>query len=173
MVDVRLQSGCRAIRVDTNPPLSKQELMCFPWTNTSMPRNDRYFACDIKHLVYKMVDYLIKITLKFVLGGRASLIQTIAWWQTIIMMTSSNGNIFRVTGHLCGEFTGPGEFPTQRPVTRRFDVSLICVWINGWVNNREAGDLRRHRDHYDVNVMIQIMTLFIARVESPWWSLMP
>ena len=28
-----------------------------------------------------------------------------------IMMTSSNGNIFRVTGHLCGEFTGPGEFP--------------------------------------------------------------
>ena len=33
-----------------------------------------------------------------------------------------NGNIFRVTGHLCGEATGPGEFPTQRPVTRSFDV---------------------------------------------------
>ena len=32
--------------------------------------------------------------------------------------------------------------------------SSICVWINGWVNNREAGDLRRHRTHYDVNVMI-------------------
>ena len=30
---------------------------------------------------------------------------------------------------------------------------LICVWINGWVNNHEAGDLRRHRAHYDVNVM--------------------
>ena len=38
------------------------------------------------------------------------------------MMMSSNGNIFRVTGPLCGEFTGPGEFPTQRPVTRSFDV---------------------------------------------------
>ena len=38
------------------------------------------------------------------------------------MMTSSNGIIFRVTGPLCGEFTGPGEFPTQRPVTRSFDV---------------------------------------------------
>ena len=37
-------------------------------------------------------------------------------------MTSSNGNIFRVTGSLCGEFTGPGEFPTQRPVTQSFDV---------------------------------------------------
>ena len=31
--------------------------------------------------------------------------------------------------------------------------SLICVWINGWVNNREAGDLRRYRAHCDVNVM--------------------
>ena len=34
----------------------------------------------------------------------------------------------------------PGEFPTQRPVTRSFDVSLICTWINNEVNNREAGD---------------------------------
>ena len=38
------------------------------------------------------------------------------------MMTSSNGNIFRVTDHLCGEFTGHRWFPTQRPVTRSFDV---------------------------------------------------
>ena len=36
-------------------------------------------------------------------------------------MTSSNGNIFRVTGPLCGEFTGPSEFPAQRSVTRNFD----------------------------------------------------
>ena len=31
--------------------------------------------------------------------------------------------------------------------------SLICAWINGWANNREAGDLRRHRVNYDVIVM--------------------
>ena len=31
--------------------------------------------------------------------------------------------------------------------------SLLCVWINGWVNNREAGDLRRYRAHYDVTLM--------------------
>ena len=31
--------------------------------------------------------------------------------------------------------------------------SLICTRINGWVNNGEAGDLRRHRAHYDVTVM--------------------
>ena len=33
--------------------------------------------------------------------------------------------------------------------------SLICTWINGWVNTRDAGDLRRHRAHYDVIVMLQ------------------
>ena len=32
--------------------------------------------------------------------------------------------------------------------------SLICVWINDWVNNREAGDLRRYRAHYVVTVML-------------------
>ena len=31
--------------------------------------------------------------------------------------------------------------------------SVICVWIHDWVNNREAGDLRRYRAHYDVIVM--------------------
>ena len=38
------------------------------------------------------------------------------------MMTSSNGNIFRVAGTLCGEFTGHRWIPSQRPVTRSFDV---------------------------------------------------
>ena len=32
--------------------------------------------------------------------------------------------------------------------------SLICAWINGWVKTREAGNLRRHRAHYDVIVMV-------------------
>ena len=32
-------------------------------------------------------------------------------------------------------------------------LSFICAWINGWVNNGEAGDLRRHRAQYDVRVM--------------------
>ena len=31
--------------------------------------------------------------------------------------------------------------------------SLSCAWINDWVNNREAGGLKRHRAHYDVIVM--------------------
>ena len=33
-------------------------------------------------------------------------------------------------------------------------LSLIYAWINGWVNIRDAGNLRRHRAYYDVNVMV-------------------
>ena len=47
-----------------------------------------------------------------------------------------------------------GNSPAQRPVTGSFMFSLICVWIIGWENNREAGDLRYFRAHYDVIVMI-------------------
>ena len=32
--------------------------------------------------------------------------------------------------------------------------SLIYAWIDGWINIREAGDLRRHRVHYDAIVMM-------------------
>ena len=73
---------------------------------------------------------------------------------TFHMMTSSNGNIFRVAGHLCGEFTGPLWIPrTNASDTELWCFLLICVWINDWVNNRGAGALRRYRAHYDIIVM--------------------
>ena len=76
------------------------------------------------------------------------------------MMPSSNENIFRVTGHLCGEFTVIGEFPPQRPVTRSLDF-FIYTWINCWVNNREAGDLLRYRAHYDVTLMCCLSVILV------------
>ena len=46
------------------------------------------------------------------------------------------------------------EFPTQRPVTRSFDIFFHLRLIKRfWVSNQEAGDLRRYRAHYDVIVM--------------------
>ena len=34
---------------------------------------------------------------------------------------------------------------------RALMFSLMCTWINGWVNNREAGDLSRHRADCDIS----------------------
>ena len=49
--------------------------------------------------------------------------------------------------------------------------SLICVWINDWVNNREAGDLRRHRGHYGVNVMEQATTIIWTNDGLVYWRI--
>ena len=46
-----------------------------------------------------------------------------------------------------------GKFPAQSQWRGALVFSLIYAWINGWVNNREAGDLRRNRAHYEVIVM--------------------
>ena len=89
----------------------------------------------------------------------------------VVMMTSSNGNIFRVTGHLCGNSPVSGEFPAPRPVTRSFDVCLIRARINGWVNTRAAGNLRRYCVHYDVIVMALIcnrkMKFIVVKDKEP------
>ena len=78
-----------------------------------------------------------------------------SYWKLfcLFMMTSSNGNIFRVSDPLCGEFTGPRWIPHTEASDAELWFSLISPRINGWVNNSEAGDLRRHRAHYAVIVM--------------------
>ena len=70
------------------------------------------------------------------------------------MMTSSNGNIFRVTCHLCGIHRSPVNSPHKGQWRGALRFSLICAWTDSCANNGDAGGLRRHRTHYDVIVMI-------------------
>ena len=71
------------------------------------------------------------------------------------MMTSSNGNIFHFTGPFVRRIL---RSPMNSPHKGQWRGALMFLWsapcINGWVNNREAGDLIRHRAHYDAIVMI-------------------
>ena len=52
-----------------------------------------------------------------------------------------------------GIHRSPGNYPHKGQWRGASIFSLICAWINGWVNNGEAGDLRRHRAHYDVTLI--------------------
>ena len=71
-----------------------------------------------------------------------------------ILMTSSNKNIFRFTGLLCGEFTGHRWIPlTKASDAELWFFSSICAWTKSWANNGDAGDLRRNCAHYDVTIM--------------------
>ena len=83
------------------------------------------------------------------------------------MMTSSNGNIFRVTGHLCGEFTSVRWIPRTTPVTRSFDVFFdLCLnrqlskqsW--GWWLKTLSRPLWRHF-HDMTGCIVEIISLDI------------
>ena len=71
-----------------------------------------------------------------------------AWW-------SHQMETFSALLALCA-WNSPvtAEFPSQRPMTRSFDVFFDLFLNKRWVNNRETGDLRRYRTHYDVTVML-------------------
>ena len=47
----------------------------------------------------------------------------------------------------------PVNSPHKGQWREALTFSLICAWINGWVTNREAGDLRRHYAHCNIIVM--------------------
>ena len=71
-----------------------------------------------------------------------------------LTMRSSNGNISRVTGPLVrGIQWRPVNSPHKGQWHEALMFSLICTWMNCWVNNHEAGELRCHCAHYDVTVM--------------------
>ena len=53
-----------------------------------------------------------------------------------------------------GIHRSPVNYPHKGQWRRPLMFSLICDRINGWVNNGQAGDLGRHRAHYDVIVML-------------------
>ena len=70
------------------------------------------------------------------------------------MMTSSDGKKFPCYWPFVrGIHRSPVNSPYKGQWHGAFMFSLICVWINGWVNNREAGDLRRYRAHYGIIVI--------------------
>ena len=76
----------------------------------------------------------------------------------MVMMSSSNGNIFCVTGPWAGNSPVTGEFPGHRwiPLTKASDAELRSfLWyaLEPTANDRDAGDLRRHRSHYDAIVV--------------------
>ena len=106
------------------------------------------------------------------------------WWVTLIWYR--NIDIYRdwwltLVAVFHDDVIKWKHFPRHRPFVRRMqipltklsDAELWCFlwsapWINGWVNNREAGDVRQHRAHYDVIVMSWVVQHigFIIRIVS-------
>ena len=90
------------------------------------------------------------------------------------MMTSSNGNIFRVTGPLLGEFTGHRWIPLTKASN-----AVMFLWSAPEQNFEWTIDLRRHRANYDAIVMHEgfctpVLYIVFARFiyipnDHGWW----
>ena len=61
-------------------------------------------------------------------------------------------------------YRSPVNSPRKGQWRRALIFSFLCAWINGWVNNREAGDLRRQHPHADAIVKSQNWPPFSRRV---------
>ena len=70
-----------------------------------------------------------------------------SWWRQQMETFSTLLALY------AGSHQSSVNFPHKRQLRGALTFSLTSAWINDWVNNLEAGDLRRHRAHYDAIVM--------------------
>ena len=83
----------------------------------------------------------------------------LSWWRQQI-------GKFSACLVLC-DWNPPLDSPHKGQWRGAVVFSLICAWTNGWKNSRDNGNLRRHRDHYDVIVMNWFVTVGYFRYR--WW----
>ena len=91
----------------------------------------------------------------------------------LFIMTSSNWDVFHITGPFVrGIHQLQVNSLHKGQWQRALVLSLICAWINCWVNNLEAGDLRHHCAHYDVTVIYHAYLVFdlFGRVCEEHWG---
>ena len=106
--------------------------------------------------IFILILFLFKLHLYWIPPVCVS-IHLPAWPLTAHPWWHHQMEIFSTLLALCaGNSLVTGEFPAQRPVTRSFDVFLICAWTDGWVNNQTTGDLIHHRVHYDFTIMLSV-----------------
>ena len=127
----------------------------------------------------------IEISMKFliykgVVKNESTLVRVIAWCQDIIKANDDSvywrihddvikwKHFPRYWPFVRGIHWSPVNPPHKGQWRRALVFSLICAWINGWVNNREASDLLHDRTHYDVTLMIYVV--WSTRVALTRWT---
>ena len=88
-------------------------------------------------------------------------------WNGHYMMTSSNGNISALLAFCAGNSPVTVNSPHKGQWRGALMFSFICAWINDWVNNCEAGDLRCHRAHYDATIDCILTSFLVDNEGSP------
>ena len=107
------------------------------------------YLCSVIYIVVQILIIWIREEV-----GSTPMCQNDWFWITCISWWRHQMETFSALLALCaGNSPVPVNSPHKSQWRGVLMFSLICAWINDWVNNRQAGDLRRHCGHYDVNVM--------------------
>ena len=108
-----------------------------------------------------LLNHLFSIRSKGQYCWKCFHLRTSSWWVPMaVMMKDGHDDVMkwkhfpRYWPFVRGIHRSPVNSPHKGHWRGALMFSLICIWINGWVNNREAGDLKRHRAHYEVIVMV-------------------
>ena len=125
-------------------PYKKLEILWFYYQLTVTPKSNSKSKGQGDRLE---IHQNLSVLLFFHNFKCANCVEVLPWW-------CNQMEIFSTLLAFCvGNSPVTGEFPTQRPVIYSFDVFFDLHLNEGWVNNREAGDLRCHHAHYDVTIM--------------------
>ena len=124
---------------------AEKELIMYRWIGVLLYKTLR---SSIWNQLYKNAD------LPWHMTSHSQLHQAPPWWRHQMETVSA------LLALCAGNSPVPVNSPLKGQCRGALMFSLICVWINGWVNNREAGDLRRRRGHYDVIVMTHGISFF-------------
>ena len=156
---------------------------CMPWSLTSGFLWNRWSGKRSRH------SRCMRNSRFYVSGTRPIVISTVPADGIAVLARTSSSTLIAQVGHrtlhthtpwwhhqtetvsallvLCaGNSPVTGNSPHKGQWRRALMFSLFCARINDWVNNREAGDLRRHRAHYDVTVMAHTQKNYIHIYDS-------
>ena len=121
--------------------------------------------CPISYLISGLTDgdssHDLALDILPTNGDRCDVLITSAYMKCRTGITSTHDDVIkwkhfpRYRPFVRGIHRSPVNYPHKGQWRGALMFSLICVWITGWVNNREVGDLRRYRAHYDGSVMVK------------------
>ena len=122
---------------------------------------------ELSHVYGSAYIYIPKYIARLLCATSAGLQHTVIWIPSFHDDVIKWKHFPRYWPFVRGIHRSPVNSPHKGQWRGALMFSLICVWIDSWVNNGEADDLRRYRAHYDVTVMPKI---FWFRAEHTWIS---
>ena len=141
-------NGCEAVA-----PTSKCQTAWQPIKTSYSSTLIKYTACALLHELAKHLP--VVDTSDQLMKTRSTTVSRLPPWWRHQMET------LRYWPFLRGIHSSLVDFPQKSQWRRALMLSLICAWTNGWENNRNAGDLIRHRAHYDV-IAIFLTTVCVS-----------